>query len=241
MQPTFLPWLGYFALIDQADVFVFLDDVQFCKRSWQCRNRVSGPNGPVLLSLPVARKPSRPLICDARLADLSTLSDMLPRVEGSLGRTPHWGLLERLLTEGLASPNRGLATVNIDLIRAIADELGLVTEFHRSSEQSLPLGEKSARLLQICDAVGADTYLSPIGAVGYLCEDNPFSEDGTRLRFQNFKHPAYPQRWGVFQSHMSTFDALGYVGAAETLRLIREGTGVSYKVDQALEAFSDDV
>lgn len=240
MQPTFLPWLGYFALIAQADVFVFLDDVQFSKQSWQSRNRVSGPNGPVLLSLPVARKPSKPLIREARLADRPILPDLLPRIAGSLGRAPHWPLVEGLLTKGLAAPERGLADLNIGLIRAIAEALDMKAEFRRSSELGLPPDDKADRLLDICRHLGVSTYLSPVGSLGYLREGNPFSEDGIRLRFQNFTHPVYPQRWGAFQSHMSAIDALAHVGPAETLRLILDGAGAPKFMDQMQEEIGDE-
>src|SRR5262245_35090909 len=65
MQPTYLPWLGYFAMMAEADCFVFLDGVQFERRSWQQRNRVKGPQGAHLLTVPVLSKgaPTQP-ICD---------------------------------------------------------------------------------------------------------------------------------------------------------------------------------
>ena len=56
MQPTYLPWLGYFALMDRVDIFVFLDSVQFERRSWQQRNRIKGPDGPRMLTVPVFKK-----------------------------------------------------------------------------------------------------------------------------------------------------------------------------------------
>ena len=59
MQPTFLPWVGYFALMDRVDRFVFLDDVQFDKRSWQQRNRIKTANGPLWLTVPVLTKGRR--------------------------------------------------------------------------------------------------------------------------------------------------------------------------------------
>src|SRR5580704_12957199 len=52
-QPTYLPWLGYFDLIDQVDVFVLLDNVQFEKQSWQQRNRIKTPTGLQWLTVPV--------------------------------------------------------------------------------------------------------------------------------------------------------------------------------------------
>jgi len=52
MQPTFLPWIGYFDLIDQVDLFVFYDDVQLTRRSWQVRNRIKSQNGELYLTIP---------------------------------------------------------------------------------------------------------------------------------------------------------------------------------------------
>ncbi len=237
MQPTFLPWLGYFALIDQADIFVFLDDVQFSKQSWQSRNRISGPNGPILISLPIARKPSKPLIRDVRLADRFDLAGLVPHLESILGRAPYWGTVERLMRRVLAGPLLGLAELNIALIRALAAEVGISADFQRSSTLEVRSGDKAERLFDICTLFGATTYLSPLGALDYLREGNTFSEYGTRLRFQGFQHPSYPQRRTGFQSHMSIIDAIAFVGPEETLRLIREGSRPPLTLDEALEAF----
>ena len=54
MQPTYLPWCGYFGLMHAVDVFVLLDSVQFARRSWQQRNQIKGVNGAQWLSVPVA-------------------------------------------------------------------------------------------------------------------------------------------------------------------------------------------
>ena len=70
MQPTFLPWMGYFALMHQVQDFVFLDNVQFSKRSWQCRNRIKGDNGPLMISMPIDKSNSRKLISEVQLANI---------------------------------------------------------------------------------------------------------------------------------------------------------------------------
>ena len=59
MQPTYLPWMGYFDLIDQCDTFIFLDSVQFSRQSWQQRNRIKTPQGPLWLTVPVFRSLSQ--------------------------------------------------------------------------------------------------------------------------------------------------------------------------------------
>lgn len=231
MQPTFLPWLGYFALIDAVDRFVFLDDVQFSKQSWQCRNRVLGPNGPVILGLPIARKPSKPLILNARLADLPVPDDILSRAQGCLGRAPHWALVEQILSDGLSHTESGLAAINIELIIRLAEVLGLHADFSRASQLLPAPGDKSERLLTICNALEVKEYLSPMGALDYLTEVNPFSEATVRLRFQTFEHPIYAQRWGEFTSHMSVIDALAYLGPDATAALIRSGTKAPRTID----------
>jgi len=66
MQPTYLPWMGLFDLIDQADVFVFYDTVQFEKQSWQQRNRIRTPGGPQWLTVPVYQSLGQP-ITDVRI------------------------------------------------------------------------------------------------------------------------------------------------------------------------------
>ena len=232
MQPTFLPWLGYFALIAQARDFVFLDDVQFSKQSWQSRNQVSGPNGPILLTVPVARKPSFPRLCDALVAGGALADTLIPRIRGALGTAPHWPLVEALLIPALARAEQGLAALNIGLIRDIADILGLYPRFHRASDLNLPPCDKAARLLAFCDRLEAvRTYLSPVGSLDYLAQGHPFTEQGTRLRFQNFTPLPYPQRWQPFRSHMSVIDALAWIGPEQTRKLILAGIGPSLTLD----------
>jgi len=69
MQPTYLPWLGYFGLMDRVDTFVYLDSVQFARRSWQQRNRIKSERGEVMLTVPVAKKGLR----DQKIADVEIL------------------------------------------------------------------------------------------------------------------------------------------------------------------------
>jgi len=225
MQPTFLPWIGYFGLMAEVDDFVFLDDVQFSKQSWQSRNRVLGANGPVTLSLPVARKPSKPLIMDARLAYSLSVDNLVKRAAGCLGKAPFWGLAEDLLIHCLARAEDGLAAVNITFISALSARLNITPTFHRSSGLSIASGGKSERLLTICRHLGADRYLSPVGAAGYLSLDNPFSESDVRLRFQTFTPLPYKQGKAEFVSHLSVLDALAWLGPDALAAHIRSGIG----------------
>ncbi|SLN57619.1 WbqC-like protein family protein [Pseudoruegeria aquimaris] len=231
MQPTFLPWLGYFALMEQADVFVFLDDVQFSKQSWQCRNRIKGPNGEIMLSLPVARKPSKPLIKDALLAPNGFERKLMKSVAACLGKAPHYPLVEEILTAGLARTPEGLSAVNRHIITAIARATGLDTRIVLASESGVSGGEKAERLLAFCESYGARQYLSPVGSYDYLSAHDPFAQSPVALRFQNFAHPEYPQFFGSFQSHLAAIDALAHVGPDGFLPLVRAGIHPPHSIE----------
>lgn len=247
MQPTFIPWMGFFALMHLANDFVFLDDVQFSKQSWQSRNRIKGPNGVVMLSLAVSRDVSKPLIADVALAGNGFERKLLNSVRGALGKAPYFALVEDILGRAFAIAQPGsmgsLARLNIAIINDVARVLGLTMRCHRASELGFPEGEKSARLLRFAEHFGSKTYLSPAGSSGYLAKANPFEGSATSLRFINFTHPVYSQGKGAFLSHMGIIDALAHIGPDATAAAIAAGIGPSQKLSDlqaTSEDFSDD-
>ena len=223
MQPTFLPWLGYFALLDRADVFVYLDDVQLARRSWQVRNRVATPNGVVTLSLSVAGKPSRPLLADTRLADTGQERKLLATLGQALAGAPFAAPVEALVRRCVETAEGSLARLNVSLIEGIAAMAGIGGTRVRASELGVPPAEKAERLLAICERVGADEYLSAIGSVAYLTEHDPFEASAVRLRFLDYEHPRYERGGRPFESHLAAVDALAWVGPERFASLVRSG------------------
>lgn len=224
MQPTFLPWLGYFALIHSVDNFVFLDDVQYSKQSWQSRNQIKGPDGPILLSLGVVRKPSKPLIRKVRLADTGFERKLLKSVEHNLARAPYFAVVYRVLIEAFERANGNLCELNLSIISSICALTGINTPTTRTSELGISKRDtRSDRLIAICQSLGGDTYISPPGAYGYLSSENNFATSPITLEYFNFEHPAHKQLFGDFQSHMAVIDALAHVGPDDFLPLVRSG------------------
>ena len=133
MQPTFIPWLGYFALMELSDYFVVLDDVQFAKQSWQSRNQLKGPNGIVRISLSIKRKPSLPLISEVQIAEVGYSEKLIKSVQGCLGTAPHWRVVQNILQEGLSHPEQSLLKVNLTFIKIISNLLGIECKFCLSS------------------------------------------------------------------------------------------------------------
>ena len=79
-QPQFLPWLGYLDKIDQSDLFIALDSVQFKKNEWQNRNRIRTADGCQWITVPVLHHFGQ-LVKDVRINQSVTWRQ---RVEGSL-------------------------------------------------------------------------------------------------------------------------------------------------------------
>jgi hypothetical protein len=104
-----------------------------------------------------------------------------------------------------------LADLNIDIVEAAAAELGLAASFRRATELGAQ-GKRSDHLLEICRAVGADSYLSPMGSAEYMEEDGVFSAAGFPSRFQGFVQVDYPQGRKDFVPYMSFVDALMNLG-----------------------------
>lgn len=209
MQPTYMPWIGYFALMQQVDHFVLLDDVQFSKQSWQQRNRVKSKSGPIWLSVPVLSKgKSKQLISEVRISSDTTWSDKhFSAIEACYGGSPYWKENEPWLSEFYANPPNELLTLNRTAILLIRQQLGIDTPIVLSSELNAASGRVD-RLVDICQHLGADEYISPIGSFDYLRDSNEFRDAGIQLRFQNFRHPQYEQINGDFTPFMSVIDLL---------------------------------
>lgn len=220
MQPTYLPYLGYFHLIAAADVFVFLDDVQFARRSWQQRNRILGAGGEVMLSVPVQKTEREAAISEILVSDAEPWRQKhLASVRHAYAKRPFFAEGMAFLEEQLSRPDAGLADLNCGLIEAAARKLGLTTEFVRASALAAP-GHRSDHLLAICRAVAATDYLSPMGSHDYMEDDGVFAAADFPVRFQPFVEVAYPQGREDFAPYMAFIDAvmnLGWSGTAELI------------------------
>jgi hypothetical protein len=224
-QPTYLPWLGYLDLIDQVDTFVFLDTVQFEKRSWQQRNRIKTPGGLSLLTVPVAVKGRfHQRIKDVEIDNRRFIRKHLRSIETNYNRAPflsqYFPEIAQILEMG--SCGASLADLNIQLIRWLCQVLGVRTRLLRSSQINHE-GSRSELLLNLCRTLNADCYLSSAGSSQYLLHDVPrFSEAGIDVAFQQYTHPHYRQQFPPFVPYASIVDLLLNEGA-RSLDILRSG------------------
>ena len=223
-QPTYLPWLGYFDLIDQVDKFVLLDTVQFEKQSWQQRNRIKSPTGLEWLTVPVKIKGrSTQIIEEVEIAEPEFYKRHLNLVSARYRTSKYFkdffpqftGILE-------ASSRSKLADLNCRLIEWLVASLGITVPLVPSSTLK-PEGQRSALNLSICEQLGATQYYSAIGSAAYLLSEvDLFSHKSIEVCFQNYAHPEYQQLFPPFCPYASVLDLLFNEGPRST-EIIRSG------------------
>ena len=204
-QPTYLPWLGYFEQMAQAETFVFLDSVQFARRSWQSRNRLRDARGEVIwLTVPVAKQSRETPIHEIRISphDTKWRDEHLHYIRQHLSKAPFFHLLFPQVEAWLRTDFELLADLNIAGIKLFAEWLELKPKFLRATELN-PTGTKTALLVGLCEQVGADRYYSALGSKEYM-ESELFAEKGIALDYQEtWSPPEYTQPGEGFVSHLA--------------------------------------
>jgi hypothetical protein len=223
MQPTFLPWVGYFAMFDRVDEFVFLDSVQFARRSWQQRNKIKTAQGGKWVTVPVHSKGLR----DQRINEIliDTKNDPYARIKNSLrvnyGGAPYFEKHTPAVFEVLSGRPEKLVDLNLSLIGVLAKAFGVVTPTLRTSELEVE-GSKTEHLVSICRACEAERYLAAPGSKTYLDDTTAFQDAGIEVAYHEYEHPVYDQRFDGFESHMAAVDLLFNTGDG-ALELISSG------------------
>lgn len=233
-QPTYLPWLGYFDLIDQVDKFVLLDTVQFEKQSWQQRNRIKTPTGLQWLTVPVVfRGKLGQKICDVEIRETDFGRTHLRSIELNYARSPFFADLFPEVSAILSTIEQGthLADLNWRLLELFVGLLGIRTPLIRSSSLE-ETGKRTQLLANLCRKLGADEYMSPIGSAEYLMDElSVMTEAKVETVFHNYSHPEYKQRFPPFLPFASVIDLIFNEGD-HSMDIIRSGRQPSWTPNQ---------
>jgi len=229
MQPTYNPWIGYFDLIDKVDVFIFLDNVQLVRRSWQVRNRIKTQKGELFLTIPIRKtKPREELtIKDAEINDDENWRyKHIKAIEYNYRKSPHFEEVFPLIRSLIDNNLRFLADFNINLITTIARRIGIRTPFVRASDLGKVEGKKDVLLVNICKKMNCSEYISPRGSAVYIESQEPggfFAKNSINLFYHSYEHPVYSQLYGSFLPYMGVFDLLLNEGFEKALEIIKRG------------------
>jgi hypothetical protein len=213
MQPTYLPWAGYFNLISQADIFVFLDDAQLQKNSWHNRNRILVNHAPHWITVPVKHVSLDQTIKRTEIDNNRPWRKKhIKLIQQTYCKHPFvkdiLGILNCVDQENFSS----LSDLNIALVKWIIEKLTIKTKIFLSSQMELE-GKRTARIVEILNKLNADTYLSPKGANDYLEADCFIDLTSTVLTFQQYNPAPYAQYMhNGFESHLSIVDVVANMG-----------------------------
>ena len=234
-QPTYLPWIGYFDLIDQVDAFVLLDNVQFEKQSWQQRNRIKTPTGLQWLTVPVLyRGRFGQLINEVEIRDIEFWRNHLRAIELNYRRAPFFDdYFEQLSVQIAASTSSSprIADLHLRLIEWFMDVLGIQTRLLLSS-QLKQHGRRTELLANICASLRAKEYVSPLGSADYLMQEmDVLLGRGINAVFQHYEHPQYRQLFPPFCPYASILDLIFNKGE-QALEILRSGRQSSFHPEE---------
>jgi WbqC-like protein family len=233
-QPTYLPWTGYFRIMKEADVYVFLDNVQFEQRSWQSRNRIKSVKEFSWLTIPTHHT-SQSRICDVEIDNSKEwMRQHFTAIKTSYGKALYFGDYYPFFKSVYETDWTKLALLNIYLIKYFAKQLGLSPIFVKASKLSME-GKRTNLLLDICKMFGADRYVSSIGAKNYMEEDGAksiFEKEGIAVEFLEVNLPKYPQLFGEFVPELSVVDLVFNCGPDSSKILFGENTAIFSKLDR---------
>ena len=193
MQPYFLPYVGYFQLINQVDCFVIYDDIQFSKKSWVNRNRILINGQESLLSIPLKKASDYLDISERNIAEVFDWKKMYRQFEMGYKKSPNWNMYSMVLEELLACENTALFGYVNNSVNQICHSLGITTKIVKSSELKIDRDLKGKdRVIATCKILRANTYINPIGGMS-LYDYEEFSKSGLELNFLKSNLSPYAQ------------------------------------------------
>lgn len=210
VQSNYIPWKGYFDLIDEVDEFVLLDEVQYTRRDWRNRNQIKTPRGVRWLTIPVSSKSHRSrAINEIRIADPEWARSHWSAIQQAYRGAPEFEHAARVLEPAYrgAGSLELLSEVNHTFLCRLCSGLEITTKITWSSDYPSP-ASLSQRLLDICQGSGATEYVSGPRARAYL-DVGLFEQAGIEVSWFDYSgYPEYRQLHGPFTHRVSIVDLL---------------------------------
>ncbi|HKV08984.1 MAG TPA: WbqC family protein [Thermoanaerobaculia bacterium] len=197
LQSSYIPWKGYFDLIRRVDEFILYDDVSYSKNDWRNRNRIKTRTGPLWLTIPVlATGRFGQRIRDVEIGDRRWAAKHWKSIQTHYARAPFFGEVAPVLRDlyERAEGEASLSCVNETFLKALCGLLEIGTRITRSEDYELR-GDRTERLVHLCEQVGASEYLSGPAAKSYLDEEK-FAAQGLAVRWMDYS--GYPEHGQLF-------------------------------------------
>lgn len=209
IQPCFVPWLGYFEQIALADIFVYLDDVQYTKKDWRNNNQLKSPNGMKNIFVPVQNASRNILINQAIISyNQNWEQPLISKITEWYRKAPYFKEVIALINPIINNKYGKLVELNYDLNKAICNYLDIQTPMFFSSDIPSAYYDKNNRIIEICKHFeGIDLLYDGKSAQNFI-DMELFRNNGIEVVFQEYVQVPYKQLWGPFIPYTSTLDAM---------------------------------
>ncbi len=221
-QPDYLPYLGFFHKMINCDKYMIVDHVQYSKKSFQNRNRIRGPSGEIMLTVPVLSKGKfdQP-ICDVMINNEINWQKKHHRTISLIyKKSPFFDDFKDFFEKIFSQRWEKLIELNEYIIRYVSKKLEINLEILKSSKFNFT-GKKTDLLIEMCKKTKVDTYLSGEGGRNYV-DEKKFEENKLTNLFTNFRHPVYKQLFEPFMPEMSIIDLLLNYDIKNSRKIIQE-------------------
>lgn len=211
IQSNYIPWKGYFDVINGADEFFLYDTVQYTRRDWRNRNRIKTAQGPQWLTIPVQGSRAQ-RICDVQISDPRWAERHWRTLSQAYARAPYFAQYrDEIETLYTSAEERRLSAVNERFIRALCGLLGITTPIALTADDT-EHAVKTEKLLAICVAAGATEYLCGPASRDYI-EEWRFDAAGIVVTYVDYSgYPEYPQLFGPFLHEVTVLDLIFNTG-----------------------------
>jgi hypothetical protein len=208
MQPYFLPYIGYFQLIASVDEFVVYDNIKYTKKGWINRNRMLQNGQDLMFSVPLKNDSDTLDVCEREVAESFDRVKLLNQFNGAYRRAPYFQKVFPLLQQIVKHPEANLFRYLHHSIVSACAHLGIATKITVSSAIDIDHALKGEdKVLALCGALGASTYVNAIGGVDLYSKD-AFQRRGIELKFIQSMPFEYPQFGAAFVPWLSMIDVL---------------------------------
>ena len=222
MQPYFIPYLGYFQLINLSDSFYLYDDVSYIKKGWVNRNAILLNSGRHELTLPLQKASQNKYINELNLSDSQfNFRKIEQLIYHAYKKAPCFNAVFPMIQLMLNTRNESLSDFLANTISTICNYLQIFTPITRTSALEYDRRRSGAeRILEICDVVGATTYVNPDGGFG-LYDRQKFAKASLELKFHKVGSVTYQQFQKEFEPMLSIVDVLMFNEVEAIVELLK--------------------
>ena len=225
LQSNYIPWKGYFDLINRVDEFIFYDDVQYTKNDWRNRNQIKTSNGLIWLSIPIETKghiSENKKINEVKVINNSWRKKHWKSIQNSYSKSPYFKDYKEIFEQLYLSSNETyLSKINYKFILAINNILMINTKISYSSDYILE-GDKNERIINLCKQANASKYISGPAAKDYI-NIELFKQENINLEWMDYSnYREYPQLYPPFVHNVSILDLIFNCGKDSLNYIIEE-------------------